>query len=531
MQFGLRRKLGIGIAAVLVTIAVFYFVLMSVLFSRSHEMLSAALAAKGKAEAVSLAARVPFALTTRDRKEILQILADFNAKDSAGRSVVILDKTLSEVASSGAAAARWGAVRDRIRSISDATSWPMEEFVVSAAPSKNEAEVEGYVVTLSSLEEFLTVQSKLRNWAIAIFLLGIVAIAIAANMVVHRMLVAPIVSTAGRLRDIAHGDGDLTQRLHVSTQDEIGELARQFNGFAEKLQGVMRDVAERSRPLTSEAEALTGASSSLRASVDHTIERVGSVEQATQSMRSNTETVVSAVGDAMHSLNSVATAVEEMTASIADIAASSEKASTMTQDGVVQAKEIDSFMAELSRSALAIDKVTETITSISAQTNLLALNATIEAARAGAAGKGFAVVANEIKELAQQTATATEDVKERIKGIQSSTQSALAGNARIANVIGTINELVATIAAAINEQARVAKETAVNIASANSGVTQANQLVANEASVVESIARDVGEVTVAANKISGVSDGLRQNADRLLNSSSGLQELVTKFKY
>ena len=188
-------------------------------------------------------------------------------------------------------------------------------------------------------------------------------------------------------------------------------------------------------------------------------------------------------------------------------------------------------MVELSRSALAIDKVTETITSISAQTNLLALNATIEAARAGTAGKGFAVVANEIKELAQQTAAATEDVKERIKGIQSSTQSALAGNARIATVIGTINELVASIAAAINEQARVAKDTAVNIASANSGVAQANQLVTTEAGVVESIATDVAAVTVAANKIRGVSEGLRQNADRLFNSSSGLKSLVTKFKY
>jgi methyl-accepting chemotaxis protein len=531
MRFGLRRQLGVGIVAVLATIALLCFVLMSVLFSRTYDMLSSALAAKGRAEAASLAARVPFALTTKDQGEVRQILADFNAKDAAGRSVVILDKNLAEVASSGAAASRWSSLSDKIRSIRDATSWSLEDFVVSAAPSKNEDQLEGYVVTLSSLEEFLAVRSSLRNWAIVVFLIGVIVIAIVASLVVDRMLVAPIVSTGGRLRDIAHGEGDLTQRLNVSRNDEIGELAQQFNGFAEKLQGVIRDVAERSRPLTSEAEALTSASTSLRASVDHTIDRVSSVEHAAQSMRSNTATVVSAVDDAMHNLNSVATAVEEMTASIADIATSSEKASSMTRDGVVQAKEIDSFMGELSRSALAIDKVTETITSISAQTNLLALNATIEAARAGAAGKGFAVVANEIKELAQQTAAATEDVKERIKGIQSSTQSALAGNARIATVIGTINELVASIAAAINEQTRVAKETAGNIASASSGVTQANQLVSTEATVVESIAKDVAEVTAAANKISGVSEGLRQNADRLLNSSSGLQALVTKFKY
>jgi len=531
MKFGLRRRLGIGIAVVLTAIAVLYFALMSMLFSRTYEMLSAALAAKGKAEAASLAARIPFALATNDRKEIAQVLAEFATKDSGGRSVVILDKNLSEVATSGPAASGWVALRDQIRSMKTATSWSQETFVVSAAPSKNEEDLSGYVVTLSSLEEFLAVRSALRNWAILVFLIGIVAIAVTASLLVDRMLVQPIVSTAARLRDIAHGDGDLTQRLRATTNDEIGELALQFNGFAEKLQHVMGDVAERSRPLASEAEALTVASTSLQTSVSQAVERVASVESTARSMRSNTATVASAVDTAMQSLSSIGVAVDQMTASIGDIAAHSEKASSVTQDGVAQANQIDSFMGELSRSALAIGKVTETITSISAQTNLLALNATIEAARAGAAGKGFAVVANEIKELSHQTAIATDDVKERIKGIQASTKSALAGNARIASVIATINELVRSIAVSISEQARVAKEIASDIASANSGVAQANQLVAVEAGVAESIAKDVAEVTVAANKIRGVSEGLRQNSDRLFKFSGDLRALVTTFKY
>lgn len=531
MRLGLGQRLRLGIVSVAGTIAILYFVLMSVLFSRTYEMLTTALAAKGKAEAVSLAARLPFALATNDRNEIAKILADFDAKDSAGRSVVILDKNLSEVTTSGPGAAKWTYVREQIRAIQGASSWLQESSVVSAAPSKNEEDLSGYVVTLSSLEEFLAVRSSLRNWAIAIFSIGMVIIAFVAGVVVNRTLVVPIVSTGARLRDIAHGDGDLTQRLHAATHDEIGELANQFNGFAEKLQGVLRQVAERSQPLTSEAEALTGASTTLQRSVDQTVGRVASVERAAESMRSNTATVASAVDTAMQGLNSIATAVDEMTARIDDIATHSGKASAVTQDGVSQAKEIDSIMGELARSAQAIDKVTETITSISAQTNLLALNATIEAARAGAAGKGFAVVANEIKELAGQTASATEDVKERIKGIQASTQSALSGNARIASVIASINDLVRSIAQSIGEQARVAKDIASNIASANNGVAQANDLVSGEARVAESIAKDVADVTSAANEIRSVSESLHQNSDRLFNFSNGLRSLVATFKY
>jgi methyl-accepting chemotaxis protein len=242
----------------------------------------------------------------------------------------------------------------------------------------------------------------MRNSAILIFLLGITVIAIGAMVLVNRLLVRAILSTGARLRDIAHGEGDLTQRLHADSNDEIGDLATQFSGFAEKLQGVLRKVAERSQPLTAEAEALSGASSSLQSSVDQTVDRVRSVEAAAESMRSNTATVAAAVDTAVKGLSSIASAVDTLTASINEIAEHSEKASSVTQDGVGQAKEIDSLMAELGRSAQAIDKVTETITSISAQTNLLALNATIEAARAGVAGKGFAVVANEIPECAER---------------------------------------------------------------------------------------------------------------------------------
>jgi methyl-accepting chemotaxis protein len=404
-------------------------------------------------------------------------------------------------------------------------------LVISAAACKNEDDIAGYVVTLTSLDEFLDVRSRLRNYAVFIFLIGLAVIGAVANALVARVVVKPILQTGARLRDIAEGDGDLTRRLQADTGDEIGEMAVQFNGFAKKLQTVMHDIADRSQPLASEAQALTAASSRLRSAVDQTVSRATSVESTADTMGGNTASVAQAVDAATQSLHSIASAVEEMTGSIGEIAGNSEKASTITQEVVVQAKEIDRCMSELNRSAQEIDKVTETITSISAQTNLLALNATIEAARAGAAGKGFAVVANEIKELAHQTASATDDVKLRVHGIQESTRAALAGNERIAVVIGNINALVGSIASAINEQATVAREIAKNISEANAGVTQANESVSGNTRLAQSIAKDIGDVTHAANQILEVSEGLHENSARLSGFSTELRALLTKFKY
>ena len=161
-------------------------------------------------------------------------------------------------------------------------------------------------------------------------------------------------------------------------------------------------------------------------------------------------------------------------------------------------------MQKLGQAAQEIGHVTETITNISAQTNLLALNATIEAARAGAAGKGFAVVANEIKELARQTAEATEDIKMRIAGIQDSAGMAIGDISQIATVIRDVGGIVASIAAAIEEQATVTKDVAGNIAQASVGVQEADERISQTAGVSRSIARDIAGVNA---KITDIREG------------------------
>jgi iron only hydrogenase large subunit-like protein/uncharacterized protein YoxC len=166
-------------------------------------------------------------------------------------------------------------------------------------------------------------------------------------------------------------------------------------------------------------------------------------------------------------LSVVSTAAESMSQTITDIAMNADKARNITSDAVVKARSVMAVMDGLGKSATDISKVTETINSISAQTNLLALNATIEAARAGTSGKGFAVVANEVKELAHQAATATEDIRGKISSIQKSTASAVDGIKSVSGVVQEVSDIVSSIAAAIEKQSAATEEIASNIARAS----------------------------------------------------------------
>jgi methyl-accepting chemotaxis protein len=187
-------------------------------------------------------------------------------------------------------------------------------------------------------------------------------------------------------------------------------------------------------------------------------------------------------------------------------------------------------MKTLGEAAREIGKVTETINEISSQTNLLALNATIEAARAGAAGKGFAVVANEIKALAQQTATATEDIRARIEGVQSSTASGINEICKVGGVILEVSEIVGVIASAIEEQATSARAVSQNITEASVGVGDANTRVAESSQVSGEIARDIVAVRQAASEISSGSLAVSNSARSLGELADQLKQSVARFQ-
>jgi methyl-accepting chemotaxis protein len=259
-------------------------------------------------------------------------------------------------------------------------------------------------------------------------------------------------------------------------------------------------------------------------------EKANGVAVAAEEASAATLSVASGMEQSSASLTSVASATEEMSATVGDIASNTARARVTSEQATSKALVISEQMQKLGLAAQEIGQVTETITNISAQTNLLALNATIEAARAGAAGKGFAVVANEIKELARQTAEATEDIKKRIAGVQNWTGTAITDINEITAVIKEVGGIVSSIAAAIEEQAAVTRDVASNIAQASSGVRDANTHIAQTAEVSRSIARDIAGVNGDVVDIRRGGEQVQISAVELSQLAEQLKTQVSQFR-
>ena len=351
--------------------------------------------------------------------------------------------------------------------------------------------------------------------------------------------------------------GDVSQNVEFHSKDEMGQLVDAFRDMISYLQNMTRvfgkmarnDLSEDVTPRSDRDELgryFSTMVTNLRESIGQVAKNANSlntvsgqlasktniVAAAAEELSANTYSVAAGMEQANTSLHAVAVAVEEMTATAGEIAKNSEKAHMTTDQAAHQVDQFSIVMKGLGQSAQEIGKVTETITSISSQTNLLALNATIEAARAGAAGKGFAVVASEIKELAKQTAAATNIIKEKINTIQGSTAGAVADIDKIVQVIRDVNENVMSITSAIREQSTVTQDIAGNIAQASSGVRDVNTRVAETSTVTSSIAKEIAELSGVADiaGISGSSDEISTSVTSLMNMAQSLQEICRQFR-
>ena len=385
------------------------------------------------------------------------------------------------------------------------------------------------VAATQNSSEFLASVLALRNsialiTAIAVVMAGVL-IYFAANSIVR-----PINKAVAGLKDIAQGEGDLTMRLAVTTNDEVGELARWFNTFIEKLQAIIGKISDNTKEVNLSVKELSGIASALSKNAEDTSGRAGNVATAAEEMSANLNGVAAAMEQSTTNTTMVASAAEEMTATIGQIAQNAEQAHSISEKAVHQASSTSSKMAELGQAALAIGRVTEAITEISEQTNLLALNATIEAARAGEAGKGFAVVANEIKELAKQTAAATMDIKNQIAGVQGTTKSTVEEINQITKIINSVNEIVATISSAVGEQSAATEEIANNIAQASQGLGEVNENVSQSSAVAGTITQDIAGVNHASVEISKSSQQVHASAGRIQDLANELQGIVNTFK-
>jgi len=297
-------------------------------------------------------------------------------------------------------------------------------------------------------------------------------------------------------------EGDLTQDVTVSGTDAIGKLGEGLKNFFSGLRKDIGKIGENAESVSAAAEELTATSTTMSANAEETSAQAGVVAAASEEVGVNVQTV--------------ATGSEEMSASIGEIANNATEAAKVSTQAVEVAKQTNTTITTLGESSKEIGEVVKVITSIAEQTNLLALNATIEAARAGEAGKGFAVVANEVKELATQTARATEEISGKVQTIQSDTGNAVLAIEEISEIINRINDISSTIASAVEEQSATTNEMSRNVAEAAKGVSE--------------IAQNIAGVSAASQETTQGSSQTRDAANELSTLASDLQGLVGRFK-
>ncbi len=359
-----------------------------------------------------------------------------------------------------------------------------------------------------------------------IMLILIVSIMAIINIYVTR----PLSGVVNNMKDIAEGEGDLTARITVSSKDEIGELGRWFNLFIEKLNGIILNLVDNTKVLDASSKELSGVSELMVTDAGQVQSRANTVAAAAEEMSVNMNSVTEAMEQATMNVNQVASATEEMSATINEISANTGKTSSITAQAVDEAEKASKKIGELGVSARDIGKVTEAIQDISEQTNLLALNATIEAARAGEAGKGFAVVAGEIKSLANQTAEATIDIRHKIEGIQTISSETVQEIRRVTEIIRDVNELVGSVAAAVEEQTATTGEISDNVHQTSSGFVEVNENISQAAAVSDQIAKEIALVDHASVTMSNNSGQLTDTAADLNKLVQEISNLTDQFK-
>ncbi|MEM0950781.1 MAG: methyl-accepting chemotaxis protein [Cyanobacteria bacterium P01_H01_bin.74] len=425
-----------------------------------------------------------------------------------------------------------------------------------------------------NLEERLSVLELQRN----VLVVGGILLLI----VLQSLFSAFFQSVKGAVDELVRGtkqfaQGNFKDRVTVKTKDEIQEIGTAFNEMAESFGGLIREIIQNTSSVSSSSEQLASTSTQLKQTAEQMTSLSESASEATHKLDDNIQTVAAAleqssvnannvleatktversnetVGQAAHrmsvniqeasgktqemtsSVNSVVASITQMSNSITEIAKNTTQASQITDMAKSTAENTRTSVNTLGQSAAEIGVIVDAIKSIASQTKLLALNATIEAASAGEAGKGFAVVANEVKELAKESADASENISERIEEMQSNTKKAVTSIGEIYDVIMEINDIVVSISAAVEEQSVTANEISTNVQSAaeisntvSSFISETADETVDVVNKIQESLREVGQITLNIEEMNTGSKEISQSTSNASRASSEMAQSVSK---
>lgn len=463
-------------------------------------------------------------------KDILLQGSDPASLEKYSNEFLSLEKKVDDAASTLQTSVDDSAIREQIRSFAEAhrqldAKYQAGLAIFRASKGKDFAPVDQMVKgqdrpptdlldgVVDSLQK-ISVASQARTAASAVStrrltIAGLLITAVIALFVARRLnrrITDAIGITLERAEAIAAGDLTLDE-LEVRSQDELGSLTAAINKMSASLKRMILAITENAVQIASASEELNAASQLITANSEETSTQADVVSKAAQQVTQNLETV--------------ATGAEEMGISIKEIAKNATEAAKVATSAVKVAETATATVSKLGESSTQIGQVIKVITSIAQQTNLLALNATIEAARAGEAGKGFAVVANEVKELAKETARATEDISRKIEAIQTDTKAAVAAIASISTVINQINDISSTIATAVEEQNATTNEMSRNVSEAAHGSAEISSNIAGVAESAQGATRGATDTQKASQQLVETSTQFRRLIEQFKISASG----------
>lgn len=394
---------------------------------------------------------------------------------------------------------------------------------------RSDNQVNKSISDISKQNEMIRKNLSSSSYIVIITALIVIFVGLAISIFVVQSIISGLKNIINILKDIAQGEGNLTKRV-VESDDELGEVAHWFNTFINKIQILIKQIADNSDTLTVSSIDLKNASSTLSSRAKDMSSRSNMVATTTEAAAGNVNNISSSAEVVSNSVSVFASSIEEMSATINEVAKNCQKEVQVALEANREVKVTQELMGKLGISAGEIGKVIETINDIADQTNLLALNATIEAASAGDSGKGFAVVASEVKELAKQTANATEEIRNQIEEMQKNTTDSVDAIEKIADIINDVNLISATISSAVEEQSSTINEVTVSMSDTNNSVSNVAHKVKETSEGLSDVASNITEVNNSANETYSGVEKIKKQSENLATISEDLENIVKQFK-